>query len=178
VFVKNGIVWREEQQGQYGRSGDSPDYGPRGCQKGLRHSKYMYGKQRVLYPMKRIGKRGEGRWQRIGWDQAMAEIAAATLAGDVAAYAPRPDTAALKVSGIAVWSAGEIAPADAEAVTLTDEEAGHYRRLWLREGRLVGAVLYGDTADAPFYLDLIVRSRPVAPFRANLAFGARFAEAA
>ncbi len=109
---------------------------------------------------------------------AMAEIAAATLAGDVAAYAPRPDTAALKVSGIAVWSAGEIAPADAEAVTLTDEEAGHYRRLWLREGRLVGAVLYGDTADAPFYLDLMARGRPVAPFRAHLAFGARFAEAA
>jgi nitrite reductase (NADH) large subunit len=109
---------------------------------------------------------------------AMAEAAAATLAGDEAAYAPRPDPAALKVSGIAVWSAGEIAPADAEAVTLTDEEAGLYRRLWLRDGRLVGAVLYGDTADAPFYLDLMARDLPVAPFRASIAFGARFAEAA
>ncbi|MBL8224544.1 MAG: molybdopterin-dependent oxidoreductase [Chromatiales bacterium] len=75
VYVKNGIVWREEQQGEYGRSEDAPDYGPRGCQKGLRHAKYMYGKQRVLYPMKRVGARGEGKWQRISWDQAMAEIA-------------------------------------------------------------------------------------------------------
>lgn len=76
VYVKNGIVWREEQQGLYGHSGpDVPDYGPRGCQKGLRHSKYMYGKQRVLYPMKRVGKRGEGKWQRVTWDQAMDEIA-------------------------------------------------------------------------------------------------------
>jgi nitrate reductase alpha subunit len=76
VYVKNGIVWREEQQGEYGRSGeDTPDYGPRGCQKGIRHSKYMYGKQRVLYPMKRVGKRGEGKWQRISWDQAVSEIA-------------------------------------------------------------------------------------------------------
>ncbi|MDJ0928384.1 MAG: molybdopterin-dependent oxidoreductase [Gammaproteobacteria bacterium] len=76
VYVKNGIVWREEQQGEYGRSGtDTPDYGPRGCQKGLRHSKYMYGRQRVLYPMKRAGERGEGKWERISWDQACTEIA-------------------------------------------------------------------------------------------------------
>jgi DMSO reductase family type II enzyme molybdopterin subunit len=76
IYVKNGIVWREEQQGEYGRSGDdTPDYGPRGCQKGNRHSKYMYGKQRVLYPMKRVGERGAGKWERISWDQAVSEIA-------------------------------------------------------------------------------------------------------
>jgi DMSO reductase family type II enzyme molybdopterin subunit len=76
VYVKDGIVWREEQQGEYGRSGDdTPDYGPRGCQKGIRHSKYMYGKQRVLYPMKRAGERGAGQWERITWDQAVGEIA-------------------------------------------------------------------------------------------------------
>ena len=68
VYVKNGIVWREEQQGEYGRSGDedTPDYGPRGCQKGIRHSKYMYGKQRVLYPMKRAGERGAGFDDGVG----------------------------------------------------------------------------------------------------------------
>ncbi|MFQ5633956.1 MAG: molybdopterin-dependent oxidoreductase [Gammaproteobacteria bacterium] len=76
VYVKDGIVWREEQQGEYGRSGDeTPDFGPRGCQKGLRHAKYMYGNQRVLYPMKRVGERGAGRWERVTWGQALAEIA-------------------------------------------------------------------------------------------------------
>ncbi len=76
IYVKNGIVWREEQQGEYGHSGeDTPDYGPRGCQKGLRQAKYMYGSQRILYPLKRAGKRGEGRWERISWDQATREIA-------------------------------------------------------------------------------------------------------
>ncbi|TDI62321.1 MAG: hypothetical protein E2O89_07825 [Alphaproteobacteria bacterium] len=77
VYVKNGVVWREEQQGEYGRSGDddTPDYGPRGCQKGLRHSSYMYGPQRVLYPMKRVGERGEGKWERVTWKQALDEIA-------------------------------------------------------------------------------------------------------
>ncbi|MEJ2084089.1 MAG: molybdopterin-dependent oxidoreductase [Acidobacteriota bacterium] len=75
VYIKNGIVWREEQQGEYAASGDAPDYGPRGCQKGLRHAKWMYGKQRVLYPMKRVGERGEGKWERISWEQATDEIA-------------------------------------------------------------------------------------------------------
>ncbi|NND54814.1 MAG: molybdopterin-dependent oxidoreductase [Gammaproteobacteria bacterium] len=76
IFVKNGIVWREEQQGEYGHQGDdTPDFGPRGCQKGLRQHKYMYGKQRVLYPMRRIGERGEGKWERISWDDALTQVA-------------------------------------------------------------------------------------------------------
>ncbi len=77
VFIKNGVVWREEQQAMYDGHPDSdtPDYGPRGCQKGLRHAKYMYGKQRILYPMKRVGKRGEGKWERVTWEQAAREIA-------------------------------------------------------------------------------------------------------
>jgi DMSO reductase family type II enzyme molybdopterin subunit len=76
VYVKDGIVWREEQQGEYGKSDpDVPDFGPRGCQKGLRHAKYMYGSQRVLYPMKRVGERGAGQWERVSWDEAMADIA-------------------------------------------------------------------------------------------------------
>ena len=109
---------------------------------------------------------------------AMAEAAAATIAGADAAYAPRPDPAALKVSGTAVWSAGEVAPPDAEAITLRDEAGGRYRRLWLRGGRLVGAVLFGDTADAPFYLELIGSGRTVAPFRRDLAFGPAYIPAA
>ena len=75
VYIKDGVVWREEQQGQYEQLGDVPDFGPRGCQKGLRHHKYMYGKQRILYPLKRVGERGEGKWERISWEQATTEIA-------------------------------------------------------------------------------------------------------
>lgn len=76
VYVKDGIVWREEQQGEYGKSDvEAPDYGPRGCQKGLRHAKYMYGKQRVLYPMRRVGARGAGEWERVTWDEALADVA-------------------------------------------------------------------------------------------------------
>ena len=102
---------------------------------------------------------------------AQAEIAAATLAGDLVRYAPRAESAALKVSGTAVWSAGEI---EGEGVTLRDEEEDRYRRLFLREDRLVGAVLYGDVSDSGFYLNLIASRRTVGRQAAALALGPAF----
>lgn len=103
-----------------------------------------------------------------------AEIAAATLAGEAARWSARADVAALKVSGTAVWSAGEIG-GEGETVTLRDEEEDHYRRLTLRDDRLVGAVLYGDVADSGFYLELIASKRPLGRMRAALALGPAFA---
>jgi len=76
VLVKNGIVWRDEQAADYPAIGpDLPDYNPRGCQKGACASDYQYGRQRVKYPLKRVGPRGSAKWQRISWDQALSEIA-------------------------------------------------------------------------------------------------------
>ncbi|MCB1713926.1 MAG: molybdopterin-dependent oxidoreductase, partial [Candidatus Competibacteraceae bacterium] len=46
-----------------------------GCQKGAINSAAMYEGDRLRYPMKRVGERGEGKWQRISWDQAATEIA-------------------------------------------------------------------------------------------------------
>jgi anaerobic selenocysteine-containing dehydrogenase len=45
------------------------------CPKGQDLSQYVYSKQRLLYPMKRDGKKGEGKFKRISWAQAMDEIA-------------------------------------------------------------------------------------------------------
>ncbi len=76
VFVKDGIVWREEQAATYDRENDYlPDYNPRGCQKGACYSELMYNPGRIKWPLKRVGERGSGKWQRISWDQAIEEIA-------------------------------------------------------------------------------------------------------
>ena len=106
-----------------------------------------------------------------------AEVAAQAMAGEAACWLPAPDAAALKVSGTAVWSAGEISAEAAEAIILRDEGAEEYRRLFLRDGRLVGAVLYGDTADAGYYMRLIAEQQPV-PSRAELALGSSFMDRA
>ena len=76
VYVKEGIVWREEQAGVYEQVDPNvPDYNPRGCQKGACYSHRMYDSGRLTHPLKRIGERGEGKWQRISWEQAMLEVA-------------------------------------------------------------------------------------------------------
>ena len=76
VYVKDGIVWREEQVARYPRTNASvPDFNPRGCQKGACYSHRMYDPTRLTYPLKRAGARGEGRWQRVTWDEALTDIA-------------------------------------------------------------------------------------------------------
>lgn len=75
VWIKDGKVTRENQSAKYPSiAPDIPDYNPRGCNKGVQHSQMMYENDRLLFPMKRVGKRGEGKWQKISWDQAITEI--------------------------------------------------------------------------------------------------------
>jgi DMSO reductase family type II enzyme molybdopterin subunit len=75
VYTKDGIVWREEQAAKYPViDATGPDWNPRGCQKGCSYSNMMYNPDRVKYPMKRVGARGEGKWKRISWDEAINEI--------------------------------------------------------------------------------------------------------
>ncbi len=80
LYVKDEMVWREEQQSPYAASSPGlPDFNPRGCQKGACGSSLMYSPSRVQYPLRRVGKRGEGRWERISWDQALSDIATAVV---------------------------------------------------------------------------------------------------
>ncbi|WP_122090386.1 nitrate reductase subunit alpha [Halalkalicoccus subterraneus] len=76
VYVRNGQVWRESQAGDYPQFDESaPDPNPRGCQKGACYSDYVNADHRVLHPLRRTGERGEGKWERISWDEALTEIA-------------------------------------------------------------------------------------------------------
>ncbi|MCC7411177.1 MAG: molybdopterin-dependent oxidoreductase [Gammaproteobacteria bacterium] len=76
VFVKDGIVFREEQAGEYPQvNAELPDFNPRGCNKGACYSDRMYDPARLKYPLKRVGPRGGGKWERVSWDQALSEIA-------------------------------------------------------------------------------------------------------
>src|SRR3990172_6766218 len=76
VFVRDGKVLREEQSGVYPTiEAGVPDMNPAGCQKGAMWSQMLYGQERVLHPMKRVGPRGSCKWQQVSWDQALREIA-------------------------------------------------------------------------------------------------------
>ena len=88
VYVKDGVMLREEQASDYPRiSADLPDYNPRGCQKGACFVEYVYGAQRLRFPLLRVGKRGEGKWRRATWDEAL-ELVAGKLLDNVYRYGP------------------------------------------------------------------------------------------
>jgi nitrite reductase (NADH) large subunit len=107
----------------------------------------------------------------------MAEVAARTLAGQAAAFRPVQNATSLKVTGINLFPVGEFHGGEGtESILLSDPGIGLYRKLVIRDGRLAGAVLFGDTADGPWYLDLIRSGTPVEKIRDDLAFGRAAAE--
>ena len=61
---------------------------------------------------------------------------------------------------------------------LSDPGIGLYKKLVIADGRLVGAVLFGDTADGLWYLDLIRSGASIERMRDDLAFGRALAERA
>ncbi|MBM3499565.1 MAG: nitrate reductase, partial [Armatimonadetes bacterium] len=92
VYVRDGVMLREEQSADYPRiNEDLPDYNPRGCQKGACFVEYVYGAQRVKYPLIRTGARGEGRWRRATWDEAL-ELIAGKLVDNVTRHGPDTNT--------------------------------------------------------------------------------------
>ena len=121
----------------------------------------------------------DGHWIGLvepAWQQA--EVLAKVLLGDLPQpWEPHPVPTQLKVSGEAVFSAGNIDDSRAESLTLHDPVAGHYRHLLVRNQLLVGAVLYGDTDDGAFYHDLMRRAVSIKPLRPNLLFGSQACEA-
>jgi anaerobic dimethyl sulfoxide reductase subunit A len=62
VHVRDGVITRSETD-----DGEEPQL--RACMRGRALRQRVYSKDRILYPMKRIGKRGEGKFERISWDE-------------------------------------------------------------------------------------------------------------
>jgi nitrite reductase [NAD(P)H] large subunit len=101
-----------------------------------------------------------------------ARVLAQHLAGKNASYAGSVVSTNLKVSGVSVFSAGDFTGTDgSEQIVLSDFRHGTYKKLVISEGKLTGAVLVGDTADALWYLELIRNKTATARIRADMMFG-------
>ncbi|HET9476572.1 MAG TPA: molybdopterin-dependent oxidoreductase, partial [Dehalococcoidia bacterium] len=80
VYVRDGTIAREEQAGTFPVVEPGvPDMNPMGCQKGAAWAELLHAKERVEYPLRRAGERGEGKWRQVSWDEAMTEIADSVL---------------------------------------------------------------------------------------------------
>ena len=78
----------------------------------------------------------------------------------------------LKVTGIDLFSAGNfMGGAGTEEIVLSDPGSGQYKKLVLKDDKLVGACLYGNTVDGSWYFKLLRDARAVTDIRATLMFG-------
>ncbi len=108
-----------------------------------------------------------------------ARVLAAHLCGEKARYSGSVLATNLKVSGVSVFSAGDFVGASGtEHIVLSDPGLGSYKKLVIADDRLVGAVLFGDTADGLWYLELIRSGASIAAIRDDLVFGRALAERA
>ena len=104
------------------------------------------------------------------YDQA--KVLAKTLAKADAAFRPVQTATQLKVTGVSVYSAGDFADAeDREEIVLRDATSGIYKRLVLKQDKVIGAVLYGETADGPWFFDMIRKGTDTRDMRDTLIFG-------
>ena len=121
AHVKDGVLVKIEPA-------DFPDPGFRHiCAKGLAGMKLVYHPDRLKYPLKRVGQRGEGNWERISWDEAV-DAVAVRLQEIREKYGS--ESLALAMGGGTMWVAGMV-----------------YRRfINALEGTLVSTLGYGDSA--------------------------------
>ena len=83
-------------------------------------------------------------------------VLAATLSGVSDEYMDEAFATQLKVSGVELFSCGEIDRSKETAFYL-DAELGQYRRFWFDDDRLVGAVMYGDTSRGPDVIEAVLQ---------------------
>lgn len=102
-----------------------------------------------------------------------AKVAANHLANyGIGRYTGSVTSTKLKVTGIDLFSAGDyMGGKDTEEIVLNDPHGGVYKKLVIRDNKLVGGVMYGDTADGPWYFQLLKDGRDIHDIRDSLIFG-------
>ncbi len=104
------------------------------------------------------------------YDQA--KVCAASLLAKEAAFQPVQTATKLKVTGVDLFSAGDFADAEGrEDIVFRDPARGIYKRLVIEADRLIGAVMYGDTADGAWFFGLIKDGTDISDMRDTLIFG-------
>jgi nitrite reductase (NADH) large subunit len=103
----------------------------------------------------------------------MARVAAAHLAGDARMRFTHSETPTkLKVTGIDLYSLGDFADGDdRDEIVLRDASAGVYKRIVLKENRIIGTVLFGETSDGAWFGDLQKKATDISQMRDTLIFG-------
>jgi nitrite reductase (NADH) large subunit len=106
------------------------------------------------------------------------KVLAATITGHRGpTYEGTVQAAKLKIMGVDVFSAGDWSEQNAEPIRFEDRARGVYKKLTVRDGRLVGAILVGDTAGSHRYMDWLRSGDDITAQRRHLLFPPQSADA-
>lgn len=107
------------------------------------------------------------------YDQA--KVLAKTLLEEEGSFELSETATKLKVTGCDLFSAGDFAPGDdRDEIVFRDPSRGVYKRLVLKDSQLIGAVMYGDTADGGWFHGLMKDGTDISDMRETLIFGPAF----
>ncbi|HVZ22437.1 MAG TPA: nitrite reductase large subunit NirB [Vicinamibacterales bacterium] len=99
------------------------------------------------------------------------KVLAATITGHRGpTYEGTVQAAKLKIMGVDVFSAGDWSEQHAEPIRFEDRALGVYKKLTVRDGKLIGAILVGDTADSHRYMDWLRSAEDLSSRRRELLF--------
>jgi len=103
----------------------------------------------------------------------MAKVCANHLAHmGIGRYQGSVTSTKLKVTGVDLFSAGNFTGGpDTEEITLNDPFGGVYKKLVIQDNKIIGGVMYGDTADGAWYFQLLKDKQDIHELRDHLMFG-------
>ena len=103
----------------------------------------------------------------------MAKVCATHLANfGIGRYSGSVTSTKLKVTGIDLFSAGDFSGGEGtEEIVLHDAMGGIYKKLIVKDDKIIGSVLYGDTSDGSWYFQMLRDSKPIHEIRDHLMFG-------
>ncbi|MDW5416952.1 nitrite reductase large subunit NirB [Iodobacter sp. CM08] len=145
LFCKNGIVVSDALQ-----SYDPRIYAVGEC---VNHRGVAYG---LVAPLFEMAKVAANHLALMGYGQYKGSVLSTKL----------------KVTGIDLFSAGDFMGGDeCDEIVLSDPAGGIYKKLVIKDDKLVGACLYGDTTDGAWYFKLLREGRSISDLRDTLMFG-------
>lgn len=100
----------------------------------------------------------------------MAKVLARTLIGEAATFKAPEVSTKLKVTGVDLFSVGDFGD-DCEEIVFRDPALGVYKRITLNNDRIVGVVMYGDTADSNWFFDKLKSAEDISEIRGSLIYG-------
>ncbi|BES69261.1 hypothetical protein RE428_02790 [Marinobacter nanhaiticus D15-8W] len=148
------------------------------CKRGIQVDRQLRTSLPNIYALGECCQLGEQTFGLVEPGYQQADVLARALCGETATFEPSQVATRLKISGIPIFSCGQAKPGpDTESVIWQDHESARYCHLLLRDNRLAGAVLFGETQDGPWYFDQLQQQRDLSAHRQQLAFGAAYCDA-